>query len=183
MDDRRIVALLFERSEEALEQITRKYAPLYQGIIRGILGNEADIEECANDVLWAVWNSIPPNDPGSLCAYLCRISRNVGIDRLRYNKSGKRNDGYSVTLEELGECLCEADGQEESDLQIKEVLSRFVKTLEPVTRVLFIRRYVYLESVAHLSLRFGIKENVISAKLYRARKKLKKLLEKEGIRV
>ena len=42
---------------------------------------------------------------------------------------------------------------------------------------------MYLESVADLARRFELDENRVSVKLYRARKKLKKVLEKEGIKV
>ena len=63
MDDVRIVELLFERTDTALEEISNKYSRLYKGIIRGVLGDECDVEECANDLLLAVWNTIPPNKP------------------------------------------------------------------------------------------------------------------------
>ena len=74
------------------------------------------------------------------------------------------------------------DGDERSEL-IRSVLSDFIRNLDPETEILFVRRYMYLESVTDLAKRFELDENRISVKLYRARKKLKKVLEKEGIKV
>lgn len=185
MDDNIIIDLLFERTETALHEISHKYSRLYKGIIREIVGDECDVDECANDVLFAVWNSIPPNRPGSLLAYISKIARHTGIDKLRYNTRKKRDSGYTVMLSELEDCLTDETGanDNEGSETVRAVLSDFVRTLDPETQVLFIRRYIYLETVTALAERFDMNENHISVKLYRARKKLKNALEKEGIRV
>ncbi len=186
MDDSRIIELLFERNENALDEVQCKYSRLYSGIIRNILSDECDVEECGNDLLLAVWNTIPPNQPVSLCAYICKIAGRIGVDKLRYNTRKKRNSGYTVMLSELGECLPQKeiiDAANEEGTLISSVLSRFIRSLEPETEILFVRRYIYLESVADLAKRFEISENRISVKLYRARKRLKKMLEKEGINI
>ncbi len=186
MDDRSLIQLLFKRDESVLKEISKQYSQLYNGIIRKILSDDCDVEECGNDVLLAVWNTIPPNCPNSLPAYICKIARNISVDRFRYNTREKRNAGYTVMLSELNYCLpaknSKYNGQENSDI-IKSVLSEFLRNLDPETEILFIRRYIYLESVSELSLRFNIEENHISVKLYRARKKLKKVLEREGVKV
>ena len=178
MEDYQIKIMLFERSEAALDHLAKKYAGVYKRILWEILRDESDMEECANDVLLAVWNSIPPNDPQNLPAYLCRIARRIGIDKLRHRTRKKRDSGYTVSLSELNECLPDTGGLpgENDDGQIRRVLSEFVRQLDPETRVLFIRRYVYLESVASLSKRFSLNENYIAVKLYRTRKKLRKVL-------
>ena len=80
MEDHRIIELLIERSEDALGEVSQKYSRLYKMMIRKALSDEFDVEECANDVLLAVWNSIPPNRPKSLAAYVCRIARRIGTN-------------------------------------------------------------------------------------------------------
>ena len=185
MDDVKIVELLFERNDTALKEISDKYCRLYKGIIRGVLGDECDVEECSNDLLLAVWNTIPPNRPESLCAYICKIARRIGIDRLRHNTRQKRNTEYTLSLSELNDCLpvksTSLDDTEKDSEKIALTLTEFLKGLDAETRILFVRRYLYLESVTDLSKRFEIEENRISVKLYRARKKLKKILVKEEI--
>lgn len=186
MDDVRIIELLFARSESALDEVARKYSRLYMGILRGILADEGDREECANDVLFAVWNSIPPSRPSSLLAYVCKLARRIGIDRFRYNTGKKRNSEYVQSLSELEEALPAEPHAEDTRAQsetVRDVLSAFLRALDPETRILFVRRYVTLESVAELALRFDLDENRVSVKLYRARRRLKRMLEKEGIKV
>ena len=182
MDDKGIIELLFKRSENALDEIKRKYSRLYGFVIRNAVDNESDAEECENDLLLSVWNSIPPARPDNLSAFICKIARRIGIDKIRYNTRQKRNSDHIVMLSELDECLPDRDtacGERGND--IGEILSEFVRELDPVTRILFIRRYIYLETVASLSGRFEMSENNVAAKLYRARKKLKKKLREEDI--
>lgn len=69
----------------------------------------------------------------------------------------------------------------EDQNRIKKIISEFLKKLDDESRILFIRRYFYLETVSELSKRFNISENKISVKLFRARKKLHTFLEKGGI--
>lgn len=182
MDDSIIIDQLFGRAENALDELSRKYSRLYKGILREMLGDERDVEECESDLLLALWNSIPPNRPGSLPAYICKVARNIGINRLKYNKRQKRDCGYTIALSELDDCIPdrESDGREESG-RIGSLLSDFIRNLDAETRILFVRRYVYLESVTSLAGRFGMSENHVSVKLFRARNKLKKVLEKEDI--
>ena len=185
MDDREIIEMLFERRESALGEISRKYSRLYTGILMETVSDVCDAQECANDVLLAVWNSIPPNRPNNLPAYICKLARRIGIDRFRYNTVGKRN-GYAVALDELSECLPSDEpfgAEAEQSERIRNILSDFIRGLDPETEILFVRRYIYLESVTSLAERFEMEENRVAVKLCRARKKLKKLLEKEGIRV
>jgi len=181
MEDSQIIASLLLRDEAALDEMAAKYRRLYCNVLREILNDPQDIEECANDVLLAVWNSIPPHQPHNLPAYICKIARRIGIDRLRYRTRQKRS-GYETTLSELENCLPDHSSLLDGDsLHIRAVLSHFARELDPVTQVLFIRRYVYLESVESLAKRYRFSENSVAVRLYRARKKLKKVLEKEDI--
>ena len=187
MEDKEIIGLLFGRSEEGLRALKIKYSKLYRSVLVGILGNDADSDECENDLLIAVWNSIPPNSPEYLSAYLCRIARNVAINRYKKENRKKRNAGETVIIDELEECIPNVDGGGyENDAVIdSQIISRvidiFLEGLDSETRVLFVRRYMYAESVASLAERFRLGERYVSVKLFRARKRLKKALEKEGI--
>jgi len=182
MDDKTIVDLLWQRDESALAEVDIRYARLYKGMLRRVLSDEQDVDECANDVRMALWNNIPPNRPRYLGAYLCTLARRTAIDRLRYNTRMKRSPAYTVLLSELEDCLPDPRsllGEDEGEL--RQLLSDFVRELEPKTQVFFIRRYIYMESVPELAEQFRCSENYISVRLYRARKKLRTRLEREGI--
>lgn len=54
MDDRRIVELFLNRSEEALLQIDIKYGRYCHRVAFNVLGNAEDSEECVNDAYMRV---------------------------------------------------------------------------------------------------------------------------------
>ena len=183
MDDCKIIELFQDRSENAIKILKQKYSKIYLAIFRQLLNNSGDIEECENDLLLAIWNSIPPNKPNYLTAYVCKIARRIGINKFNHSIRQKRNNNYTVSLSELEECIPSKFNQFPSnESNLNEVLNNFIITLDEQTRVLFIRHYVYLEPIKDLSKRFDISENSISVKLFRARKKLQKELNKEGIK-
>lgn len=185
MDDKELVAMLFDRSEEAVVLISKQYESLCEKIVCSVLGDDEDVKECVNDVWLAVWNSIPPNKPICLPAYINKLARRIAISRYRYNTRKKRDSGYTVAFSELEECIPDNSQRADNDneARVKRILSDFVRSLDGETRVLFVRRYLYLESVQELAKRYELKENNISVKLHRARKKLRKLLEEEAIYV
>ncbi len=183
MIDTEIIEMLFNRDEKALNAIAEQYSRLYRSILSKVLDDDNDIEECANDVLLSLWNSIPPQTPDHLPSYICCIARRTGVNRYYFNTRQKRNSKYQLMLSEIEESVPSDELTDtEDDNQISIVISQFIKGLDAVTRILFVRRYFYMESVTDLSQRFALQENVVSSRLYRARKKLKKeLIRKEII--
>lgn len=185
VNDVQLIAGLLERRESALEALSQQYGRLVRKLLRELLSDPSDVEECANDVLLAVWNSIPPHRPTNLSSYLCKLARRIGIDRYRRNTRQKRGAGYTLLLSELSDALPDTNATSfpPTEDPLPDALDRFLQILDPVSRVLFLRRYVMMESVKSLSTRFEISETTLSVKLLRIRKKLKEFLKKEGISV
>lgn len=182
MDDQRIVDLYWDRNEDAILHTQRKYDGLCRTIAHNILGNMQDAEECVNDAYLKVWNSIPPQRPQSLIAYLSRIVRNISLDRYRHNHAEKRSRGADVMLSELEECLSDDSVVSFADDEgITDAINRFLKTLDQENRILFVRRYYYMDSSEVLAKTFSVNENTLRQRLFRMREKLKEFLEKEGI--
>ena len=103
MNDGKIIELFFERSDEAITELSEKYGRLAISLARNILGDEGDAEECVNDAYLAAWNNIPPEQPLALGAYLCGIVRNLSYSRLRRQSAAKRRPEALIALEELSE--------------------------------------------------------------------------------
>lgn len=101
MDDWLIIKMFFERSEQAINSLSLKYGNLCKSISYNILSNKEDAEECVNDVYLAVWNTIPPQRPDSLSAYISKITRNISLKKYRRNTADKRNNRYDISLDEL----------------------------------------------------------------------------------
>lgn len=49
MDDSKIIDLFFERSENAIVQLSSKYGSVFMKEAMNLLNNRADAEECVND--------------------------------------------------------------------------------------------------------------------------------------
>ena len=182
LDDSRILRLFFERSEQAIEELDRKYGAAVRKTASGILDDRLDVEECVNDAYLKVWNSIPPHAPNPMAGYVCRIVRNLAVNRYHANRAEKRSGGYALILDEMEECI-PSNVNVETAYDAKELsaaIDRFLSALDPEDRFLFVRRYWYADSVAELAAMSNGSANRISVRLFRLRKKLQTMLEKEG---
>ena len=185
MEDSRIIALLFERSEQALTALSGKYGPAVMALAGHILGNRLDAEECANDTWMGAWNSVPPQYPAHLKAYTLAIARNLALDRYHANSAQKRNSFYDVALDELAECLSAPAGVE-AELEARELaaaINRFLATLPKADRQMFLCRYYLADPVSLIAAKLNMKGPQVSLRLFRLREKLRKFLEKEGLSV
>lgn len=63
MDDKQIIRLFFERSEQAITELSQKYGALCLQLADNILNDHQDAEECVNDAYLGAWNSIPSPNP------------------------------------------------------------------------------------------------------------------------
>ena len=184
MDDRRIVELFLERSEEAILETDIKYGRYCHKIAFNVLGNDEDSEECVNDAYMRAWGSIPPNEPDSMASYIGRITRNLALDKLRQKQSDKRGNGeVPVVLDELAECVSGHDELErrQDSAEIAAAIDSFLDELNSVERGVFMRRYWMMEPIADVANRYDISVSKTTTMLFRLRAKLKKHLMKEGI--
>ncbi len=183
MEDDRIIELFWNRREEAIEAAQAAYGAYCLSIARRILPSPEDAEECVNDAMLALWNSIPPNQPEHLSLYLGRIIRRNAIDRLRRENAQKRGGREAeIALNELEETLAAA-GTPEEVLEKKELaaaVSGILRTFRETERNIFIRRYWFLDTVPEIADRFGLTTGQTAMILSRGRKKIAKILKKKG---
>lgn len=184
MEDNEIVRLLWERSEHALEGVSLKYGGLVRQIAANILVNQEDVAESMNDTWLGLWNAIPPARPQKLMPYICRIARNVSLKRYRENAAARRDSRGSVPIDELEGCLPGPSMEEVwSARELGRSINRFLESVEPENRVIFIKRYWFSEPISEIAGAMKMSENHISVRLFRTKKKLKQYLAKEGIEV
>lgn len=183
MEDIEIVNLYWSRSERAISESETKYGNMLMSIAYNILFSTEDCEECVNDTYNKAWNSIPPQKPNSLAAYLGRIVRNLSINRWHEHRARKRGGGAVILLSELSECLPSQNSVESKmdDMEITNSIERWLYSLPKYDRVLFLRRYWFGEDLKSLSAEYSTSTNKITGQLYRLRQKLKVALEKDGV--
>lgn len=104
-EDEKIIELFFERSEQAIHELDRKYGKVCHRLSYNIVNSRQDAEECVNDAYLGAWNAIPPAKPKPLQAYICKIVRNISLKMYYRNKAAKRNSTYEIAMQELEDCL------------------------------------------------------------------------------
>ena len=184
MDDRDIIELYWRRDALAIDRTAEKYGSYCTKIAWNILQNEEDAEECVNDTWLGAWNSIPPQRPNRLAAFLGKLARCKAIDRWRTQTREKRGGGsVTLALEELSEVLSTGDGPEQTLLQkeLQETANRFLASLSSAERDVFLCRYWYFDSLETISEHFGFSLGKVKSMLLRLRKRLREKLEKEEL--
>jgi RNA polymerase sigma-70 factor (ECF subfamily) len=180
MDDPEIIQLYWDRDQRAIGETDRKYGAYCTAIIRRVLGDGRDAEECLNDTYLGAWNAMPPQRPSLLPPFLGRIARNTALDRYDYNGAARRG-GFDTVLEELADCVSGSPVEEELELRrIGEAISAYLDTVSPTARRVFLRRYWYGDPVADIAARCGFTQGKVKSLLHRTRKGLRTYLIQEG---
>lgn len=182
MEDSKIIGLFYERSEQAIVELSKKYSSICRRIAFNILKNESDAQECVNDAYFKVWNTIPPNNPESLISYVCLATRNAAIDKIKSASASKRVQTVDTDFDEiLRHMEYSQDMSEELEArELTNVINEFLATLKKTDRILFVRRYFCCEKIETLARFFGWSVSATSKKLLRMRDKLKIYLTEKG---
>ncbi len=184
MEDSKIIELFFARNEDAIKHTDDAYGRRLYHLADNIVHNSQDAEESVSDTYLKAWDTIPPHKPQYFFAYIAKICRHFALDKLDWKKAAKRNAEVVSLTQEME--LCIPDSEQERKLEGKElgnILDAFLRTLTPENRVVFMRRYWYVDTIAEIAARYGISESAVQMRLNRTRAKLCTYLEKEGIRV
>lgn len=182
MEDIEIISLLWERRESGLDEILRRYGRMLKQFAGRILPTAQDAEECVNDALLDMWNTIPPKRPASIVSYAAMLTRRRAVDRVRRLTAKKRGGGvYLVALDELGDCIPGDSPPSEDADELREAIDSFLAGLTCEDRLIFIGRYFALESIESLAESNQATKNTINIRLSRMRKKLRTTLEERGI--
>ena len=184
--DLELVAMLTQRDENAIAELDHAYGSYMRSVAYNVLKNVADSEECVNDALLRVWNSIPPAAPDNLKPYLKEITRNLAIDRYRLTHRKKDIPSESIVpLDELKEdpqdnSSVQAEAQ---DTEISELIAAFLRTQSERKIAVFVARYYHEETVEEIARTLSLHKNTVLSDLHRLRKGLAKFLEKEGVTI
>ena len=181
--DNQMIELLNRRDETVISMIQEQYGAFCYQIAYRMLGSREDAEECVNDMLMGVWNSIPPNCPNHLPSYLASLVRKTALQK--YEKLHRIKRGgteLAKSLDEISEII-PANTEVEHEIEQRELtaaLAAWLHTLPPDAKRLFIARYYMEESVNTLAEKYHMSVAAVKMKLLRLRQQFKTYLEKEG---
>ena len=185
LSDSQIIDLFKSRDEKAIEVTKNKYKSLINSVSFGILNDKRDCEECESSVLFRLWNTIPPENPTSLKAYIIRLARFAALDIFRAEHRQKRiRSDMTEALDDLSDFLCDDYSVEDEILrkELAEALNVFTASLPIEKRRIFIKRYYCCLSISSISRDEGIKYKKLRNELQIIIEELKRYLtEKELI--
>ena len=183
--DEAIIDLYWNRNEAAISETDRKYRGYLHTVAYNILKDEQDCEECLNDTYLKTWNSIPPQRPSCLKAFLTKITRSIAIDRYRRDRRQKRVPSEcTLSLSELAETLCGDSAEVEYESAVVgQVINTYLRTLSERDMCLFVSRYFCSDSIGDIAEKCGMSESGVKKALLRLREGLRNELEKEGIKL
>lgn len=184
MNDKEIIDMFLARNQEAITQTDRSYGKKLHGLAQKIVRSYEDAQECVSDTYLKAWETIPPQKPAYFFAYLARICRHFSLGRLDWQNAAKRKAEIVSLSEEMA--LCVPDESRERELRGKEIgaaMDRFLAGLSQESRVIFLRRYWFCDSIAEIAQRYHISESKVKTRLHRTRTQLSDYLQKEGIEV
>ena len=184
MEDKQIVDLYWQRSEQAIPETAAKYGSYCRTIAYNILSDAQDAEECVNDTYLKAWNSMPTNRPSRLAPYLGKLSRWISLTRLRERGALRRGGGeVSLVLNELSEAVPSGEDLQKT-LELRELsdaVRRFLAGIDETEAQVFLARCWYMAGVKAIAEKFGFTPGKVSTTLHRTRRKLQNYLKEEGL--
>ena len=192
MEHSEILELYLRNDPRAAEACYDRYGYPCKRIAMNILAGEQEAELCVRAALERLEEELSARRlPEQLDIHLQKTTRALAIRGYEASQTAKRGYNlFSTVLDELTECrpasLSGFSGgfdPEAEALRAGDCLTRFLRKQGKERRDIFLCRYFYAESLSEIARRFGLSESKVKSMLHRARGKLKKSLESEGIRL
>jgi len=184
VEDANILDLYFARNEDAISETEAAYGRKLFSLADRILHNAQDAEESVSDTYMKTWETIPPHRPTYFYAYLAKICRFFALGKLDWKAAAKRKADVVSLTDEMA--LCIPDQRRDTELSAKEIgraMNVFLEQLSQESRMIFLRRYWFCDTIAEIAERYGISESKVKMRLHRTRQQLADYLKKEGIPV
>ena len=184
MEDKKIIELFWARNEDAIAETDATYGRKLRALANKILNNWEDAEESVSDTYMKTWEIIPPQRPTYFYAFIASICRHLSFHKVDWKQAAKRNAEVVTLTEEME--LCIPDTSRDREMEAREIgkaLNAFLESLPKEARLIFLRRYWHVDTIAEIAERYDISESKVKMRLHRTRNQLAEYLNKEGITV
>ena len=173
--------LLIERARagdhQAFAALVERYRRRVFSLVFHLSRRPEDVEDLAQQIFLKVYQALPRFDfRASFGTWLYRIAANECYDYLRRKSTLKAAEDREVQVgewsewERLAGASAPADAQRRAEA--RDLAQRLLRRLPEQDRILLLLREVEGFSHAEMARMFGLSENVIKVRLFRARKRL-----------
>ena len=180
MSDEDILAMYIERNEYAIVATRSKYYNDIRMVVKRIIFNDEDTEECVNDTYFALWNSVHKNKPVHFRSYIIEIARRLAYSSLR-RKLSKKRSAILIELYDTDKADC---FDIIYDIECKEVMNcvrDFLSQQPEFNKSVFMMHYYKMVPIKIIAAIYGKNTDQLKMLLYRMRLKLKKYLSEQEI--
>ena len=175
--DAQLLCRMQAGNDKALELLMDKYGSYVYRVIANVLlnaGSASDAEELTSDTFYAVWTHAGSIDARNLKSYLAVTARNKAKSFLRKH----RELPMDLDTIPLSNGISLEDHAVEKEL--KQLLKQAIDKMRPQDHDIFLRYYYYMQTTSQISQLLNIPHSTVRSRLMRGRKKLQKILTKEG---
>ncbi len=184
--DEEIVAMYWQRNEDAIPATDHKYGALLYRLAYNILHDREDCQECQNDTYLGAWNAIPPTRPHVLPAFLTQIMRRLAISRYREKTAGKRvPEQMTVAIDDLYDSLCAETTvpQEYEAARLGQLINEYLATLDRRRRYIFIGRYYMGDTLSTIAGELHVNTSTVHREIEAIKRDLRAHLERNGVTI
>lgn len=178
MSEQELISLLMQKDDAGMDALLKYYGPLMRYVIAPIVANPQDREDCFSEAAMRVWDKITlfNGQRGSWKAWLTAVTRNTALNYAR-------TTSHHGTTEEIPQEAHSPSLTPEEAMMRQErqnAMERALLGLSVKDRILFYRKYYYLQSTTQIASELGMTERSVEGKLYRIKIRLRKILGGEG---
>lgn len=178
VEDRDLIARIASGDEAAMRTLFLRYRQRVAGFIRRVLNNEALVEELANEVFLEIWRGAR-NFQGrsAVTTWILSIAhyRALNVLKKRGEDALDDDDAWQIpdTRDTPEVVLQKADKA--------QALRACAEELTPLQREIIDLVYYRELSIKEVSEVLGIPDNTVKTRLFKARKRLEKIMEQAGV--
>jgi len=180
--DRYYIDLVLSGKKEAFASIVERHKDNVFNLALKICGNNEDAEEIAQDSFVKVFRSLRSFKGNSrFTTWLYRIVYNTSITFVRKNKLGiLRIDDFPA---DSADFLRSNISEDEAEIEYRRILLAYaIQKLDHEDRAIITMHYYQDLSHTEICSITGISRSNIKVRLFRARKKMKEILEKNTVK-
>jgi len=172
-----------EGDDAAFNSLVFAYRKRILGTVSRLIGRPEDVEDVAQEVFIRLYFALDQlRAPEVFEPWLYRLTVNTSYDYLR--KQRRRRESRMADLSEQQVLLADAAAgtqkrdEEQRQAQIRTLVSSLLGTISEDDRILLLLKEVEGLSLRELEAIYGVNENALKVRLYRARQRILKSLAK-----
>ncbi len=168
--------------DSAFNQVVQTYRKRILGTIARLIGRPEDVEDVGQEVFLRLYFSLDQlRTPEMFEPWLYRLTVNAAYDYLRRQR--RRSESRMADLSEQQVMLADAtagskrEDEEQRRKRVRELVDSLLSSISEQDRILLTMKEIEGLSLKELEKVYGVNENALKVRLFRARQRVVKVYE------